>query len=431
MIMARRLVRAMLLVLVLPGGCATYVPPEPPTGPLPFQARVETQQQQGMRVSAAVLSADESREVFGANLAENGIQPIWLKIENREDQDFYLMMLSLDPDYFSPAEAAWISRGFGEGGTEAKVEHFFDEHIPILVPPDSTAEGYVFVNLDPGLKPFAVDLVGDRTIRRFEFIQEVPGFEADFMQVDFKGLYQPDEIRDLDLPGLRRYLEELPCCALGGDRETPGDPLNFVIVGEGVHVLTTLVGRGWDVTETTTTGTALQTAWSSVFGSRYRTSPVSPLYLFDRPQDAAFQKARQSVDERNHLRLWQAPVTLEGTSVWIGQISRDIGVKLSSKTFVTHKIDPYVDEAMLYLMLDVAASGALSRVGFVKGVGASSRSSPRVNYTDDPYYTHGLRGVMILDQEVVPIDAIETLGWETLPGRLTDENRLTDKKLYE
>ena len=63
----------------------------------------------------------------------------------------------------------------------------------------------------------------------------------------------------------------------------------------------------------------------------YRTSPVSPLYLFDRQQDLALQKIRGTVDERNHLRLWLAPVRVNGKSVWVGQISRDIGVKLAAK----------------------------------------------------------------------------------------------------
>lgn len=415
---ARRWLPTVFVTAASLGGCATYVPPVPPVEEPAFLTRVETQQDGGVHVSAVVLSADESRQTFGTKLAEYGIQPIWLEIENGEDQEFVLMLLSLDPNYFSPAEAAWLSRGFGERGTDAKIHYFFDQHIPITIPAGATAEGYVFANLDPGVKPFAVDLIGDRTIRRFEFIQEVPGIEADFMQVDFETLYPPAEVEDLDLEGLRSYLEMLPCCALGGDRETPGDPLNLVIVGEGAHVLTTLVRRGWDLTETVTAGTAFQTAWSSVFGARYRTSPISPLYLFDRPQDAGFQKARATVDERNHLRLWLAPVTLEGTQVWIGQISRDIGVKFSSKTFVTHKIDPYVDEALVYLLLDVAASEALGRVGFVEGVGPSLLEDPRFNYTDDPYYTHGLRGVMILEREIAPIDAIEDLDWERMPIRL-------------
>jgi hypothetical protein len=151
---------------------------------------------------------------------------------------------------------------------------------------------------------------------------------------------------------------------------------------------------------------------SSVFGSRYRTSPVSPLYLFDRSQDVALQKARATVDERNHLRLWRAPVNFQGTPVWVGQISRDIGVKLSSKTVVTHKIDPMVDEARLYVLLDIASSGHLGQAGYTKGVGHSSPKSPRYNYTDDPYYTDGLRLVLFLTEHDITYDKIQWYDWE-------------------
>jgi len=51
------------------------------------------------------------------------------------------------------------------------------------------------------------------------------------------------------------------------------------------------------------------------------------------------------VNLRNHMRLWRAPVNLNSTPVWVGQISRDIGVHLTSKTITTHKIDPDVDGA--------------------------------------------------------------------------------------
>jgi len=69
-------------------------------------------------------------------------------------------------------------------------------------------------------------------------------------------------------------------------------------------VLATLVRPGWDLTETLRSESAWRTFTSTAFGIRSRTSPVSPLYLFRRPQDMALQKARKTVDERNHLRLW-------------------------------------------------------------------------------------------------------------------------------
>jgi hypothetical protein len=241
----------------------------------------------------------------------------------------------------------------------------------------------------------------------------VPGFEADYERTQPGSIYALAEIEDLDLDGLRAYLEALPCCVLGGDQVTPGDPLNIVLVGEPRHLLSVFVRRGWDPTETLTRGTAWRAMMSSVFKKAYRTSPVSSLYLFDRAQDIALQKARGSVDERNHLRLWRAPVNFQGTPVLVGQISRDIGVRLSRKTLVTHKIDPDVDEARTYLAFDLLASRYLGMIGHTTGVGASSRESPAQNYTRDPYFTDGLRVVLFTSETERSLDEIDRLDWES------------------
>jgi len=409
--MQLRLVIILLFMLLV--GCAA--PPQ--TESLDYRARAETQVNGGVRVSAAVLSQQESENSFGFQLAKKGIQPVWLEIENQEDKELYLMLLSLDPNYFSPSEVAWMFQGENDNTLDELSEIFLDKHIRVIIPAHGTVSGYVYTNRDPGVKAFAVELFGAQDHRIFEFIQFVPGFEADFMRVNFVGLYGPGEVRDVDLDGLRQYLEDLPCCVSGGDAKTLGDPLNLVIVGKGTHVLATLVRRGWDLTETMRSDTVWRTIASSIFRSRYRTSPVSPMYLFDRPHDAALQKTRGSVDERNHLRLWRAPVTLNGQMVWVGQISRDIGVRFSRKTFVTHKIDPHVDEARLYITLDLAAAQSLQAMGFVKGVGYASPESPRFNYTKDPYYTDGLRVVLLLGKARYPLDSVDYLRWERPAGR--------------
>jgi len=410
-----------LMTLLLLAGCAT-TPPQ--TESTDYRARAETQTDGGIRVTAVALSPQETMNSFSVPLAKSGIQPVWLEIENQEDKEFYLMLISIDPDYFSPSEVAWLFRNYGKNNQDDEnsqtgeislndmIDLFLDKHIPVVIHPHSTVSGYVYTNIDPGAKAFSIDIIGDHDHRSFEYVQLVPGFQADFMRVNFDQIYAPDEIKDLDLKELRAYLEGLPCCALGGDRKTPGDPLNLVIVGEGKHILATLVRRGWDLTETKHSGSSWRTINSSLFGAKYRTSPVSPLYLYNRPQDIALQKARSTVDERNHLRLWRAPVTLNGQNVYVGQISRDIGVKFSSKTFVTHKIDPVIDEARLYITLDLATSQALRSLGYVQGVGFSNRETPRFNYTKDPYYTDGLRVVIILGEERVPLDTIENLQWE-------------------
>jgi hypothetical protein len=294
-------------------------------------------------------------------------------------------------------------------------DHMYREKLRISVPARQTVEGFVYTNRDFGLKVVSVNLLGEGELLQFEFIAEIPGLKADFLEVDFDALYPKDEIRDLDLAELRETLAKLPCCVKGGDKKTLGDPLNLVLIGSGDDVLASLVRRGWHLTETMHAGAVWRTVTSSVFGIEYKTSPISPLYLFGRSQDVGFQKARGTVDERNHLRLWQSPYRFEDKEVWVGQISRDIGVKLSSRTFVTHEIDPQVDEARDYLLQDLLLSHNVESVAWVEGVGAASEDEPRHNFTWSPYFTDGMRLVVLLSENPVPITNVDFYEWETPP----------------
>jgi len=135
-----------------------------------------------------------------------------------------------------------------------------------------------------------------------------------------------------------------------------------------------------------------------VFGGEYRYSPVSPLYLFGRSQDFALQRIRESINERLHLRLWMTELRYDGKPVWVGQVSRDIGVRFTLKTWnlTTHRIDPDVDESRDYVLEDLIEAERVDRIGYVPGVGECSRTVPRYNLTGDPYFTDGNRGIAIV-----------------------------------
>jgi hypothetical protein len=265
---------------------------------------------------------------------------------------------------------------------------------------------------DAGIKYVNVELhrVGGR--QRFEFIVEEPGFRADYRGVDFQAVLADRSGTDVTREQLHGILEAMPCCVMGPDLETPGDPLNIVVIGPPQRFFYPFARRGWDITETIHGNSTWRTIQSSLFGSDYSTSPVSPLFYEGRPQDIALQKARSSVDERNHLRLWLTPYRVEGLSVWVGQISRDIGVRLSSRTFVTHKIDPDVDETRDYLLQDLLLSDGLGAIGYVDGVGRATQDSPRFNYTRDPYFTDGLRVVLVLRGDAIHDATPELLDWK-------------------
>jgi len=48
----------------------------------------------------------------------------------------------------------------------------------------------------------------------------------------------------------------------------------------------------------------------------------------------------------------------------------------------------------------------------VKGVGAAPRSAPRENLTTDPYFTDGLRSVLVFERHPTSLSAVDFFPWE-------------------
>jgi hypothetical protein len=402
---------AVIFVLFV-SGCATFNPH--PEEEVTFRERAQTQDKENVQVTVAVPSADESKRLFGVDMYKRGVQPIWLEIENRDEEPLYFLPIGLDPNYFSPIEAAYVNHfGYKTPANEEMNRFFYERRQGIRIAPVSVRSGFVYTPVDEGTKAFNVDLMGeDKEIRTFTFFIDVPGIRPDHQQVDFEALYSTDQIVSYDEEGLRKALERVPCCTKNKKGTEEGDPLNLVVIGDGNDVHYALIRAGWDETEIIYRASAWKTAMSFIFGGRYRYSPVSPLYVYGRRQDAAFQKARGTIHERNHLRLWLSPMRFEGKPVWVGQISRDIGVRFTTKTILTHKIDPDVDETRDFLIQDLWYSQGLLRLAFVKGVGPAPISEPRGNLTGDPYFTDGLRAVLWVSSGPVAMEAVKILEWE-------------------
>jgi hypothetical protein len=410
-----------MLALVL-AGCASRPVQFDTPGP-DFRERANSRTEDGLRVSTSVLSALESLLVYGVPLAAKNIQPVWIEVENRDDRAYWLMSPGLDPHFFPATEAADV---FAFKGQERGVEQRFRElAFRNPVPPGATVSGFVLTNLDEGVKMVQVDLIADGRLRAFSFMNDVPGFRADYHSREFlRDTYPAEEIVDYaDAEAFRAAIEELPCCVTNKKGTRDGDPLNLVVVGGRDDAFPALVRRGWQPTEETWLGSVLRMAQSALAGERYRYAPVSPLYLYGRPQDLALQRARDNIHQRNHLRLWLSPMRYRGKPVWVGQISRDIGTRLTihSPYLTTHKIDPQVDEARTALTEDMAYSQNLAAIGLVSGVGPASRDAPRRNLTTDPYFTDGFRAVLIFDQDPRSLAEIEFLPWEGSTGGFIEQ----------
>ena len=326
-----------------------------------YRERVQTQESDGLRVSAAVPSAKETKQIFGRPLYKRGIQPVWLRIENRRKVPITFLPAGLDPQYYSPLEAAHIDLPVDKPiAPKSLVDQFFlDQRINLTVLPGENLSGFVFTRLDEGTKTFNIDVSLKGNFETFTFFIPVPGLNIDHYEVDWHSIYPEEDYVELDDREMMELIEQFECCVSNKAGTDTGDPLNLVIIGHPREVYVAFIRAGWDETESVGTSSAWKTAKSFISGSQYRYSPVSSLYVFGRAQDVAFQRTRENIHERNHLRLWLAPALYKGNNVWIGQISRDIGVRFTKKTITTHKIDPDVDETREFLLENLAASQAL------------------------------------------------------------------------
>jgi hypothetical protein len=373
-------------------------------------------------VAASALSAEESAAVYGVPLADELIQPVWIEVENRDTVPYWLMFPGLDPNFFPASEAAEAMATNAGGRTPEELDQRFRElAFTNPVPPGGRVSGFVLTNLHEGVKLLQVDLFADRRSRSVSFLAVVPGLKTDYQESEVfrENLLATPQLTDYtDDAAFQAALEALPCCVTNKDGSKNGDPLNLVVIGGVDDAFPALVRRGWTPTEVTWRGSIMRMVSSAVSRERYPYAPISNLYLYGRPQDLALQKARDNIHQRNHLRLWRSPMSYHGKPVWVGQISRDIGSRMTihSPTLTTHKIDPDVDEAARALTEDLVYSQGLQAIGLVGGVGAATRDAPRENLTTDPYYTQGLRYVLLFGTEPTSLTQIEILPWRTPDG---------------
>jgi hypothetical protein len=420
-----------------------YRPEESFTG---FMERAVTREDPRARVTVAVLAPAESRRLFGVDVGRRGVQPVFLRIENHAATPLRLQAVTIDPRYFTPLEAAGVNHfsitrrlsAFGALGwlflpllffaplklltawlANGRMDAVFRRHGFRLVPiqPAATAAGFVFTTVDLGTKVVHVRLMPLEPLRvslgrllthapaagpddapvDLVFTVPVPGIAADYLDRDFSALRPAHAVEDCTQEDLVPRLEAMPAATTNAAGTRAGDPANLVVIGDFETLLGAFAAR-WDESETISLDTCWKTVKAFLLGSNYRYSPVSPLHLFGREQDIALQRTRGSINERLHLRLWLTPLAFEGMPVWVGQVSRDIGVRFTTQAWnlTTHRIDPDVDESRDYVIEDLAAAGRVRAAGYVGGVGECLPTAPRRNLTGDPYFTDGRRAVIVL-----------------------------------
>jgi hypothetical protein len=398
---------------------------------------VQTQRIGGVEVSAGILDREQARDHFGIDLDEKDVQAIWLHVKNDSAKTLWFLRTVLDLDVYSADEVALMYEStLGNDEFVVMRQRLRDESMRVKLPAFTESRGFVFVPKVYGGRYVDVRLVQDiydveterRKARargepapeavdlemRFEYTIPLPDGMFDFEGLNEARIYARSRPPIFDLGELRTALAELPCCSRNQNGGKDGDPLNIVVIGSGSNILHSLARAGWSFTHRINLSSVTKMVGASLSNQPYPVAPVSDLFLFDRKQDFALQRPRPNIAQRNHLRLWLAPFRYQDKSVWVGQVSRDIGIKFTTKSssLTTHIIDPDVDLAREYLLHSLLAGGFVEAFGFVNGSKTASIDKPASNLVDDPFFSDGKRLVVLLTPNPKPYSEVRSLLWE-------------------
>ena len=145
--------------------------------------------------------------------------------------------------------------------------------------------------------------------------------------------------------GLRKDIDGLPR-RVNDEYNNLGDMVNFVLIGSKEQMQAALDAATWHVADTDTKEAALKAVLETYQKKDYLQMPMSKLMLFGRYQDFGYEMAEPiaMVASRHHFRIWKAPFSWNGQTVWVGAGTHDIGFEKDQRNGkVTHKIDPAVD----------------------------------------------------------------------------------------
>ncbi len=389
---------SMLLVIA---ACATQSYHHEYTKTFPVRDRAVTQTTGDISISASVPGQDEAQAIFGVPLYERGIQPVWLEIVNDSSDHIRFAPTSLDQDYFSPLEVAFMHRkGFTKQARAQMDQRFYNSAMPRQIPAGETRSGYVFTHANPGTKSFNIDLFSDGADYSFAFFVTVPGFVPDHAVVDFNKLYASSETSGYDLSGLRDALVDTTWTTTDQSGQRPGLPIAVFIVGEGIDVLKALLRAGWYESPSVQDAGQLEKAH----------------YLFGRIPDAVFRIKRRNMRDRNEMYLWMAPMQLDGQPVWMAQITHFIGqrTKLEQNIFGS-RIDPNIDDGRDYFTQNLWYSQSLSEIAWLAGNDVVAIEDPRTDFNNSEYFTDGYR--IVAWPSGVPVSLLDTtrLHWDDPP----------------
>lgn len=170
-----------------------------------------------------------------------------------------------------------------------------------------------------------------------------------------------------------------------------GDPINLALRGNQAQLESAMADAGWTRADPVTTRTSLRIVTSTLTRRSYDEAPVSPLLLFGRVQDLAYQQEVEgNPAKRHHVRFWRCPEGWRlpggGEADWLGAGTFDRSVGFSLFTLqLTHKIDQDTDIERDHIVATLTAACPDARVNVIRdfSTGYHSRNGGGDTITTD------------------------------------------------
>ena len=192
------------------------------------------------------------------------------------------------------------------------------------------------------------------------------------------------------------------------------DVVNVVFLGSREQVSSAFKAAGWAGSDTMTTGSAFRLAAAFAALKNDVHLPISRQTLVGKAPDSMWQKSFDSVQKRDHTRVWSQAADWQGQEVWPGASIRETGAVFSFRNFkLIHHVDVDLDTEREKVVRDLTLAGCVDTV----------HNAPRPlmplysrNATGDEMSTDGdVAIVQLKDCERPNFDIADSVG--TLPSR--------------
>ncbi|HEU5486993.1 MAG TPA: LssY C-terminal domain-containing protein [Microlunatus sp.] len=214
------------------------------------------------------------------------------------------------------------------------------------------------------------------------------------------------------LPRLHRILTHIyvPGYFIGRTRTGDGllgDPVNIALLAHEGQIHQAMLGAGWIRADDLNLAAGRKMVAATLTRRSYPNAPVSPLLLFDRQQDFAYQQeVGGSTAQRHHVRFWRCPegwMLPGGYAVdWLAAGTYDRSVGFSLFTFqITHKIEANTDIERDFVVRTVTDANPEATVRVIEDFSTGYHSR---NGGGDLIQTDG--DLPILDLRAVPADLV-------------------------